>query len=233
MTALEVTELVAGYKGIPAVRGVDLSVAAGEVVALLGANGAGKTTTLLAIAGELPVMGGTVLFGGTPFTGPLHKRAQAGLGFVTETRSIFRQLTVEENLALGRGDASRAYELAPELRGMRDRKAGLLSGGEQQILTLARALAGQPKLLLADELSLGLAPLVAQRMLDVARAAADEGVAVLLVEQHAARALTVADRAYVLQRGAVSLSGTRAELAARLPEVMAAYSLGSVEHEAG
>jgi len=231
MTMLEVEGLVAGYGGIAAVRGVDLSVAAGEVVALLGANGAGKTTTLLALAGEIPTLQGSVRFDGSPFCGPLHRRARAGLGFVTEERSIFRQMTVDENLALGRGDREAAYRLAPELEPLRHRKAGLLSGGEQQILTLARALAGEPRLLLADELSLGLAPMVADRMLTFARRAADAGVAVLLVEQSAVRALGVADRAYVLRRGKVVLAGTSQELRDRLPEVMAAYSLGHGERD--
>jgi branched-chain amino acid transport system ATP-binding protein len=225
MSTLEVRGLVAGYHGVPAVRGIDLDVDAGEVVALLGANGAGKTTTLLALAGEIPVMNGTVTFEGAPFTGPLHRRALGGLGFVTEERSIFRQLTVDENMVLGRGHRHDAYALAPELAPLRQRKAGLLSGGEQQILTLARALAGQPRLLLADELSLGLAPRVADRMLAVARSAADAGVAVLLVEQSAHRAFAVADRVYVLQRGSVSLHGSARELAGRLDEVTAAYSL--------
>lgn len=224
MSRLEVSGLVAGYQGTPAVRGVDIEVAAGEVVALLGANGAGKTTTLLAIAGEIATMEGSITYDGAPFVGHLHQRARAGLGFVTEERSIFRQLTVDENVALGRGDRAAVYELAPELAPIRNRKAGLLSGGEQQILTLARALAGQPRLLLADELSLGLAPMVAVRMLQLARQAADRGVAVLLVEQSAARAFDVADRAYVLQRGNVVIEGTTTELRQRMPEVVAAYS---------
>lgn len=225
MNLLEVDQLLAGYHGTAAVRGVNLTVGAGEVVALLGANGAGKTTTLLAIAGEVTQWSGRITFAGSPLTGPLHKRARAGLSLVTEERSVFRQLTVEENIALGRGDPSRVYELAPELCELRHRKAGLLSGGEQQILTLARALAGEPRVLLADELTLGLAPLVAVRMLELARHAADSGVAVLLVEQSAMRALDVADRAYVLRRGRVVIDGTAGELRQRMREVTAAYSL--------
>jgi len=225
MTRLEVSNLVSGYQGTAAVRGIDLEVAAGEVVVLLGANGAGKSTTLLAIAGEVPVMSGSINYEGAPFAGPLHRRARAGLAFVPEERSIFRQLTVDENVALGRGAPSEVYKLAPELEPIRRRKAGLLSGGEQQILTLARALAGEPRLLLADELSLGLAPLVATQMLQLARRAADRGVAVLLVEQSAKRAFDVADRAYVLQRGKIVIEGSATELRQRMSEVVAAYSL--------
>ena len=223
---LEARGLSAGYGSLAAVREVDLSVGAGEVVALLGPNGAGKTTTLRTLAGALSPLAGQVLWKGEPTRAPMHRRARAGLAYVPEERSVFMGLTAAENLRVGDGPASKALELFPELELHLKRRAGLLSGGQQQILTLARALATDPQVLLADELSLGLAPMVVTRLLQAVRAAAQRGVGVLLVEQHARQALSVADRVYVLQRGRVALQGTAAEILDRLDEVEQTYLEG-------
>ncbi|WP_433218283.1 ABC transporter permease subunit [Dactylosporangium sp. CS-047395] len=210
---IEARGLSAGYGDLAALRDLDLVVRPGEIVALLGPNGAGKTTTLLTLAGELKPLAGSVQWRGRPASARLHRRAREGMAFVPEERSVFMQLSAAENLRLGRGSRQLALDTFPELAPLLDRRAGLLSGGEQQILTLARALAGRPALLLADELSLGLAPLVVDRLLRAIRQAADDGLGVLLVEQQAARALEVADRAYVLRRGRVITEGSSAELA--------------------
>jgi branched-chain amino acid transport system ATP-binding protein len=208
-----------GYHGHAIVRGLDLEVHRGEIVALLGPNGAGKTTTLLTLAGELELLSGEVLFRGTRTSAPLYRRARNGLSFVTEERSIFPQLTVAENLRVGHTPPRDAFEIFPELEPLLRRRAGLLSGGEQQMLTLARALARKPVLLLADELSLGLAPLVVGRLLAAVREAADRhGVGVLLVEQHVKQALRLADRVLVMRGGEVVLRGTASEVEGRLEE---------------
>jgi branched-chain amino acid transport system ATP-binding protein len=220
---LAVSDLTVGYGALPVLRGVSMRVDAGEVVALLGPNGAGKSTTIMAIAGVLPLTSGSVWLAGVPLRGPLHQRARRGLSVVTEGRSVFMGLSTATNLALGRGPVDRALELFPELVPLLDRRAGLLSGGEQQILTLARALAARPKVLVVDELSLGLAPLVVRRLLDAIRSAADDGIGVLLVEQHARQALALADRGYVLRRGNIELEGTGSELLERIDEIEAAY----------
>jgi branched-chain amino acid transport system ATP-binding protein len=221
-----------GYGRIPVVRDLDLEVHPGEVVCLLGANGAGKTTTLLGLAGELPPLDGTIEWLGRPTRSPLHVRAREGLSFVPEERSIIRGLNVLENLKIGRGSVEAALEFAPALEALLKRPAGLLSGGEQQMLTLARALAGEPKLLLADELSLGLAPLMVERLLTAVQEAAKRGVAVLLVEQHVRSALTVSDRAVVLRRGQITLSGDANDLMGRIDEIEASY-LAEVEEPDG
>jgi branched-chain amino acid transport system ATP-binding protein len=222
-TLLSGEGLTAGYGANPVLRDVNVHVDAGEVVALLGANGAGKSTTLLALSGELTASQGRVLWKGSPTRHPLHRRARNGLAYVTEERSVFMSLTCEENLRLGRGGVKKAVALVPELGPLLKRKAGLLSGGEQQYLTLARALAAEPEVLMADELSLGLAPILARHLLDKARAAADRGAGVLIVEQHISQALRIADRVYVMQRGHIALEGTAAEITDRLDEIESAY----------
>ena len=227
---IEAKNLVSGYAGVAAVRDLNLSVNPGEVVGLLGPNGAGKTTTLLTLCGEVSPISGEVLFLGRAGELPLHQRAKSGLAFVTEEKSVFMGLTVAENLRLGRGEPEAALEIFPLLREHLNRKAGLLSGGQQQILTLARALASQPRVLLADELSLGLAPIVVQQLFAALRRAADEhGLGVILVEQHVRNALQVSDRIYILQRGRCVLHGTADEMLGRLEEIESSYLAGPVE----
>ena len=221
------SSLDAGYGGQPVLRDVSLEVRAGEVVALLGANGAGKTTTLLALAGVLAPLAGSVSWLGRSERKPLHIRAREGLGFVPEARSVIPSLTTMENLRLGRGEPDVAIELLPELKRLIGRKAGLLSGGEQQFLMLGRILAARPKVLLADEMSLGLAPLLVQRLLSAVRQAADGGIGVLIVEQQVRNVLGVADRGYILRRGQVQMEGTADELRGRLGEIEASYLTGA------
>ena len=218
----------AGYGALPVVRSLDLHVEPGEVVALLGPNGAGKTTTMLALAGDLPLQAGHVSLAGQRTRAALHRRVRRGLGFVSEERSVFMSMTVAENLRLGRCGVAAALRLFPELEPRLGVRAGLLSGGEQQMLALARALARAPKLLLADELSLGLAPLAVARLHDAVREAATErGVGVLLVEQHVRKVLRIANRVYVMRRGRVVLEGNAAEL--RDSDLIEQSYLGSEE----
>lgn len=224
---LETRALAVGHSSVPVASGLDLTVGAGEVVALLGRNGAGKTTTLHTLAGILAPMSGDVLLSGRPATGSLHRRARSGLALVTEDRAVIRRLTVAENLRLGRGRPSDGLTLFPELEPLRNRKAGLLSGGEQQMLVLARVLASRPTLLLVDELSFGLAPLVVDRLLKALRDAANAGTGVLLVEQHAAMALSIADRGYVLGHGKIELAGSGTQLEHRLEEIERSYLSGA------
>jgi ABC-type branched-subunit amino acid transport system ATPase component len=228
---IEARGLSAGYGSLAAVSDLDLSLHAGEVIALLGANGAGKTTTILTLAGELAPLGGELRWRGAPTRASLARRARAGLGLVLEERSIFARLTVMENLNIGRGSIEDALELFPELVPHLKRRAGLLSGGQQQMLALGRALAARPKALLIDELSLGLAPVLVSRLLEAVRDAAASGVGVLLVEQHVPQALAVADRAYVLRRGRVVLDGTTAELRGRVDEIEQTYLAGPTARE--
>ena len=207
-TVLEVDGLSTGYGKLTAVSDVSLRVAPGEVVALFGPNGAGKTSTLLATVGVLPRRRGRVDWCGAAAPRSLHAFTRAGLAFVPETRSIISSLSTRDNLRLGRGAVDAALEHFPELTRFLDRRAGLLSGGEQQILMLARALAARPRLLIVDELSLGLAPLVVERLLAVLRDAAEaEGLAVLIIEQQMRRALAVADRWYLLKNGTIAADG--------------------------
>jgi branched-chain amino acid transport system ATP-binding protein len=206
-SVLEARSLVAGYGAeATVVRCLDLEVHAGEIVALLGPNGAGKTTTLMTLCGELPPLGGEVVLHGRTVTGPLYRRARQGLGLVAEERAVLGSLSLADNLRVTRADPDRAFALFPELQPHARRQVGLLSGGQQQMLALAIALSRQTTILLADELSLGLAPLVVDRLLRAIRQAADHGVAVLLVEQHIAKAMEVADRAYVMRRGRIEVS---------------------------
>jgi branched-chain amino acid transport system ATP-binding protein len=215
---LSLEKLSAGYEGAAVLRELDLHVAAGEVVALLGANGAGKTTTLRAISGIVHPLEGRILFEGEELarTSP-SARARLGIAHVPEGRGLFFGLTVAEHLRLGyrgeRLDAQIAYGNFPALVELEHRRAGLLSGGEQQMLAIGRALARRPKLLLLDELSLGLAPVVVERILPVVSAYAKEtGCAVLLVEQHVHLALEVAERGYVLSHGQLVLHRRAEEL---------------------
>jgi branched-chain amino acid transport system ATP-binding protein len=210
------------------VHDLDLEVASGEVVCLLGPNGAGKTTTMLTLSGELPQLAGEVLFDGASTRATLHRRARAGLSYVTEERSVFKALSARDNLRVGGVSAVDATALFPELEKCMDTRGGLLSGGEQQMLTLARALCRRPRVLLADELSLGLAPLVVDRLLAAVRSAAtDGGAGALIVEQHARKALRYADRAYVMSRGRVVMALTAAEARSRLNEIETAYLSGT------
>jgi branched-chain amino acid transport system ATP-binding protein len=217
-------DLYAGYGSAAILRNVEIKVAAGQVVALLGPNGAGKTTTVLTLAGELKPQQGQVLYNGVASHSPLFRLARRGLAYVGEDRTVFMSLTVSENLRVARVDNDLAYGLFPELRQLARRRTGLLSGGEQQMLALARVLGRRPSLLLADELSLGLAPMIVDRLLTAIRTAADEqGLGVLLVEQHAEKALKVADYVYVLRRGEVIIEGAATDIRGRLHEVQDAY----------
>ncbi|WP_080734035.1 ABC transporter ATP-binding protein [Rhodococcoides fascians] len=220
---LACTGLNLGYGSLPAVTGLDLAVRPGQIVTVLGANGAGKTTTLLGLAGAIRPFSGQVWLSGRQVSGPLHQRAKQGLALVPEERSVIYGLSVRDNLAIGRGGIEPALELFPELKPLLKQRAGLLSGGEQQILTLARALAAQPRVLLADELSLGLAPKIVDRLLQALREAADGGVAMIIVEQQIRRILAYADYAYVMRRGSVVMEGSAAEIRDRIDEVEAQY----------
>jgi len=226
-TLIEARGLSAGYGKMAVVRDVDLRVDAGEVVALIGANGAGKTTTLLTLAGELAPMEGEVRFLGKPTRSPLHWRCRNGLGYVTEGRSVIMDMSVADNLKLAGVAPTVAFEYFPALERIMARRAGLCSGGEQQMLSLARALGRHPKVLLADELSLGLAPIIVANLLKAVRDAADErGVGVLLVEQHVRQALKIADRVHLLERGRIVLSGTTEDVIGQLDKIEAAYLSG-------
>ncbi len=222
--ALDARSVTSGYRGQPVIRDIDIRVDAGEVVALLGANGAGKTTTLLALVGELPLHAGEVRLGGEPTSAPLHRRAKRGMAFVPEGRTVFKSLSTAENMNVAKVDPATACRLFPELESRMDIRGGLLSGGEQRMLALACALGRNPTLLLADELSLGLAPLVVTRLLEAVREAAGaQGMGVLLVEQQVRKVLRYADRAYVMRRGRIEMQVTASEALDRISEIESSY----------
>jgi branched-chain amino acid transport system ATP-binding protein len=229
---LSIEDLRSGYGRIEALHGVSIDVAAGEIVSLLGANGAGKTTLLRAISGVQPISGGRIRFEGRELDGlPAHRRVALGIAQVPEGRQVFAPLSVEDNLKLGawtRRDASLAaelamiYELFPLLAARRHASAGMLSGGEQQMLAISRALMAKPRLLLLDEPSMGLAPMLVEQILDTVRRLKQTGLTVLLVEQNARAALAIADRGYVVETGRIVASGRAVELLAN-ERVQAAY----------
>ncbi|MGE5525913.1 MAG: ABC transporter ATP-binding protein [Rhodospirillaceae bacterium] len=214
---LEVAGLRVAYGGINAVKGIDFVVKRGELVTLIGANGAGKTTTLKALAGLLHPVGGVIRYENADITGmPAHLLVRRGLALVPEGRGVFPRLTIEENLAMGayarhdradvRADIDRAYSLFPRLAERRRQLAGTLSGGEQQMLAIARALMSRPRLLLLDEPSMGLAPIMVQRIFETIKQVAAEGMTLLLVEQNAKVALEISNRGYVMESGRIVLA---------------------------
>jgi branched-chain amino acid transport system ATP-binding protein len=221
---LSIENVRSAYGRIEVLHGVTLHVDAGEIVTLIGANGAGKTTLMHAISGVQPITGGTIRFEGEPIEQlPAHARVAVGISQVPEGRQVFEPLTVKDNLRLGawsRRDAdlgqdlARVYALFPMLEALWEMPAGALSGGQQQMLAIGRALMAKPRLLLLDEPSMGLAPNLVDHVLSVIRALKDDSLTILLVEQNARAALAIADRAYVLETGKVTLSGTAAEIQA-------------------
>lgn len=221
---LSIENVTSAYGRIEVLHGVTLHVDAGEIVTLIGANGAGKTTLLHAISGVQPITGGTIRFEGEPIENrPAHARVALGISQVPEGRQLFGPLSVKDNLRLGawsRNDADLEQELArvcalfPMLEAIRETPAGALSGGQQQMLAIGRALMAKPRLLLLDEPSMGLAPNLVDQVLAVIRALKDDNLTILLVEQNARAALAIADRAYVLETGLVTLSGAAAEIQA-------------------
>ncbi len=230
---LELKGLKVAYGGIQAVKGIDLVVRERELVCLIGANGAGKTTTLKGITGLQPVKSGSIHYDGQNITGkPAFQLVRRGLSMVPEGRGVFGALTIEENLAMGaytrsdraaiRSDIDRVYGLFPRLKERRTQTAGTLSGGEQQMLAMGRAMMSRPKLLLLDEPSMGLAPLMVQKVFETVLTIASEGVTILLIEQNAKLALEVSDRGYVMESGEVTLSGNAKDLLSD-PKVRAAY----------
>ena len=230
---LELKRLQVAYGGIQAVKGIDLVVGQGELVCLIGANGAGKTTTLKGITGLQPVKGGTIHYNGEDITGkPAFQLVRKGLSMVPEGRGVFGALTIEENLAMGayaradrsaiKADIERVFELFPRLKERRRQTAGTLSGGEQQMLAMGRALMSRPKLLLLDEPSMGLAPLMVQKVFETVIAISKEGVTILLIEQNAKLALEVSHRGYVMESGEITLTGD-AQSMLHDPKVRAAY----------
>ena len=230
---LVLTKLEIAYGGIQAVKGIDLYVDKGELVCLIGTNGAGKTTTLKGITSLQPVKSGTIRYDGANVTGaPAFELVRNGLAMVPEGRGVFGALTIEENLAMGayvrddrvaiKQDIERVFELFPRLKERRRQTAGTLSGGEQQMLAMGRALMSKPKLLLLDEPSMGLAPLMVQKVFETVLKVSSEGVTILLIEQNAKLALEVSNRGYVMESGQITLSGD-AKALLHDPAVRAAY----------
>ena len=230
---LELEKLEVAYGGIHAVKGIDLIVRQGELVCLIGANGAGKTTTLKGITGLQPVSAGKVVYEGNDVTGnPAFQLVRKGLSMVPEGRGVFGALTIEENLAMGaysrrdrkeiKQDVERVFGLFPRLKERERQTAGTLSGGEQQMLAMARAIMSRPKLLLLDEPSMGLAPLMVQKVFETVLAISGEGVTILLIEQNAKLALEVSNRGYVMESGEITLTGG-ADSMLHDPKVRAAY----------
>ncbi len=230
---LELDKLEVAYGGIHAVKGIDLVVRQGELVCLIGANGAGKTTTLKGITGLQPVKAGKVVYDGNDVTGkPAFQLVRKGLSMVPEGRGVFGALTIEENLAMGaysrsdrneiKQDVERVFGLFPRLKERRKQTSGTLSGGEQQMLAMGRAIMSRPKLLLLDEPSMGLAPLMVQKVFETVLAISGEGVTILLIEQNAKLALEVSNRGYVMESGTITLSGDARDLLSN-PKVREAY----------
>jgi branched-chain amino acid transport system ATP-binding protein len=230
---LELKDLKVAYGGIQAVKGISLQVAEGELVCLIGANGAGKTTTLKGITGLQPVKSGKIHYGGADITGkPAFQLVRRGLSMVPEGRGVFGALSIEENLAMGayarydraaiKADVERVYGLFPRLKERHKQTAGTLSGGEQQMLAMGRAMMSRPKLLLLDEPSMGLAPLMVQKVFETVIAIAKEGVTILLIEQNAKLALEVSSRGYVMESGEITLHGEAKQLLSD-PKVREAY----------
>jgi branched-chain amino acid transport system ATP-binding protein len=236
MSLLELSSLSAGYGTLGVLHGVDLRVEEGEVVALLGTNGAGKTTLLRTVAGLHAPSGGMITYAGRPLAGlPAHEVSAAGLALVPEGRQLFPEHTVLENLELGAfrrlaagdragfsRDLHHVYDLFPRLRERAGQQAGLLSGGEQQMVAIARAIVGRPRLLLLDEPSLGLAPIIVDAIFAIFRRLRDDGTTILLVEQMARKAIDLCDRAYVLAGGSVLVHGPRETMRSD-PRVVEAY----------
>jgi len=210
--ALAARNLSSGYNGVPVIREVDLEVCHGEMVLLGGPNGAGKTTTVMTLAGGISPLTGQVEVDGSSTRLPLFRRTRSGLGLITEQRTVFASLTVAENVRVSRAKMEDVLRYFPELEKRIKVKAGLISGGEQQMLSVGRVLAAKPQVVLADELSLGLAPIIVKRLLAALRTAADDGAAVLVVEQHVRAALEYCTRGYFLRRGRIELHGLRDEL---------------------
>ena len=221
---LKITDLTAGYGGIKALKGISMEVNEGEIVAVLGANGAGKSTLLKCISSVMKPTGGTIEFLGNPIPKRPYDVVESGLVHVPEGRQIFSKLTVMENLKVGCGlrkdtkgiqeDFDRVFELFPRLKEREKQYGGLLSGGEQQMLAVGRGIMARPKLMMLDEPSLGLAPIIVNQIFEIIKEINEQGTSIMLVEQNAKKALKICDRAYVLNVGNVMKSGTRDELLA-------------------